>query len=103
VKRRPSFFGRPSELPVVHARLALRTGAHLIALVPRLRDDGVYKVDCESVPLAPGSGDAATLATARAVLAVMERAIRANPEQWAMPHAVWLEAIAELAAIESAS
>lgn len=103
VKRRPRFFGRESELPVVHARLAMHTGAHLVAFVPRLRDDGVYELDCEPVELAPGTGDAATIASAQAVLAVMERAIRAHPEQWAMPHAVWPEAIAELTAAESAS
>lgn len=102
-KRRPAFFGRPSELPVVHARLAIHAAAHLVAFVPHLRDDGIYELDCESVAVVPGTGDAATIATAEAVLAVMERAILAHPEQWAMPHAVWPEAIAELAAAESSS
>lgn len=100
VKRRPRFFGRPSELPVLHARLALRTGAHLIAFVPNTREDGVYELDCLEVGVAPGHGDEATLSTAEALLAVMERAIQAHPEQWAMPHAVWPEAIDELDAAE---
>ncbi len=101
VRRHPRFFGRPTELPVVHVRLAMRTGATMLAFLIRLRDDGVYEVDAREVSLERGAGDEATTANAEAVLAIAEEAIRANPQQWAMPHAVWPEATNELNAAEA--
>lgn len=95
---RPRFFGREASLPTVHVKLAASSGASLVVLCVHRADDGVYEVETERVEMAPGR--AAVRANAEAVLAVAERAIRARPEQWAMPHAVWPQAVAELAAAE---
>lgn len=96
---RPRFFGREASLPTVHVKLAASTGAPLVVLCVHRADDGVYQVEMECVDVMPGR--AAVGANAEAALAVAERAIRARPEQWAMPHAVWPEAAAALAAAES--
>lgn len=103
VRHQPRFFGRRAALPVVHVRLAARTGATLLALTTHMRDDGIYEVDCTPVPLPAGSGDSATIRAAEAVLNIAEDAIRAHPEQWAMPHPVWPEAEDELIALERPS
>lgn len=87
--------GRLARLPVGHTRLALRTGAVLIAAVCRSTGPhhytgiGLGRVD-------PGDfaqdGDGAT-AMAQAVLELFEPELRARPQEWLMYFPLWPETI----------
>jgi len=89
------FFGREARLPDVHVRLAARTAAPFVFVWIVLAEDGVYDVLCEQVPLAGGRGTNDIRADGEAILARAERVIGLHTAQWAMPHAVWPEALEE--------
>jgi KDO2-lipid IV(A) lauroyltransferase len=100
-QREMRFFGRPARLPYVHIRLAERSGAPLFAIWVQARAGGGYLIDGTPVPLAEVTGPETTGENARRVLAVIEDVISEHPEQWAMPHAVWPEALVELETLET--
>ncbi len=82
------FFGRPTRVPNGHARLALRTGAWIMPAVTYRRLDGKLVIDiCEPIIPDPehDTADSLTMRT----LEVLERMIRARPDQWSMFHRLW--------------
>jgi KDO2-lipid IV(A) lauroyltransferase len=85
------FFGRPATLPVGAARMALETGAALLAVFcPRAGE--VYHLLVEEVPVAR-TGDAGRdlEATLAGIVAVLERFISTWPDQWVLFDHVWLD------------
>jgi KDO2-lipid IV(A) lauroyltransferase len=94
------FFGRPALLPDVHVRLAERFSAPLVFIWAQSRPGG-YEIDARLVELQPPSGPAGTVANAERVLSVVEGVIAERPTEWAMPHVVWPDALAELTALET--
>lgn len=83
---RPFFFGERAALPLMHVRLAMRTGASIIVIAPLLRLDGLYAIRASGHIEMEGADQ---LANAERVLAVAEEFIGAAPSQWIMPHDVW--------------
>lgn len=89
--REIEFFGRPAQLPSGPVRLALRTGAPLVpAFALRLPDD-TFKVWIEPELELQQSGDreADELAGMAKIVAVMEKVISQNPEQWLVAAPIW--------------
>jgi KDO2-lipid IV(A) lauroyltransferase len=82
----PRFFGERARLPLMHVRLAMRTGASIIVIAPILRPDGLYALRGSGHIEMEGTDQ---LANAERVLAVAEEFIGAAPSQWIMPHDVW--------------
>ena len=85
------FFGRPAHLPTGHVRLALMGNARLLPVRIGWQPTRGYFVETDT-PIEPecvGDRDADILHNARRVLAVLERWIGAQPEQWLMYHPVW--------------
>jgi lauroyl/myristoyl acyltransferase len=84
------FFGRPALLPSAHVALALRTGA---ALVPAFtwRENGLLCARIEEpMSLAStGDRDADVRAGVQRFAAILERYIKAHPEQWTVFEPVW--------------
>ena len=90
IGERVEFFGRPALLPSAQVVLALRTGA---ALVPAFawRENGLLFARIEE-PLAlvsTGDRDADVRTGVRQFAAVLERYIKAHPEQWTVFEPVW--------------
>lgn len=86
------FFGRPARLPVGHVRLALQTGVAVgvvvteyLAAQDRVRVYLAGMLEMEQV----GTRQENVLHNARRVLAILERAILAHPDQWQMFYPVW--------------
>lgn len=97
-KLRPRFFGRPSSLPVLHVRMALRAGAPVVVIGSVMRGDGAYQV-LASEPIWMQSHEdpqAELLINAERVLKVAADFIRLAPRQWAMFYPVWPEALTEV-------
>ncbi len=92
---RPVFFGRPSALPVMPARLGMKTGAPIIVFAPKRLEDGTYRLlAAEPIEMdTDGERDELILANAEKALRIAEAFILANPTQWAMQHAVWPETL----------
>lgn len=89
-KVRPRFFGHQASLPLLHIRLAMRARVPVIVLAAPRIPDGRYKlVVSEPIVMEQGRGSDVLCANAERVLAVAERWIAENPDQWAMPHVVW--------------
>jgi KDO2-lipid IV(A) lauroyltransferase len=86
------FFGSPARLPDGYVSLALRTGATLMVGFSRRRTDTSYEVDIEPpVELArTGDRERDIEAGMVSVIAILERYISANPEQWVYFQPVWL-------------
>jgi lauroyl/myristoyl acyltransferase len=84
------FFGRPALLPSAQVALALRTGA---ALLPAFawRENGLLVARVEE-PLrlaSTGDRDADVRAGVRQFAAVLERYVKAHPEQWTIFEPIW--------------
>ena len=90
-----SFFGRPTTLPVGHARIALRTGARLMVVAVQNAQPGTYHVVGSSLNEAEGGGDEQgnALRLAQRVLDRLERYIRERPSEWMMFIPVWPEVL----------
>ena len=85
-----AFLGRPASTAVGPARIALATGAALVAGFVHREEDGRHMLEVEP-PLTvddPGAPDAAARLTARYV-ALLERHVRARPEAWLWLHRRW--------------
>lgn len=86
------FFGRRARLPVGHIRLAVQTGTPIVVTICEYRpSDGTYVVHVVKwLDIEPmGSREETLRHNAERALQVMERLIRAHPEQWLMFFPVW--------------
>ena len=92
-----TFFGRPTKLPIGHARLALRTGARTMVLAVQKARQGRYHVVGSSLVEAIRSGDEQGDARrfAQQVLEQLEKYIRERPAEWMMFIPVWPEVLPE--------
>ncbi len=90
-----TFFDRKVELPIGHARLAIRSGAHMIVGVVRQVEDGTYKVTGTPIikPEITGNVKRDTLTLAQQVAGIIEGFIRSDPEDWMMFLPVWPDVI----------
>ncbi|MGB2897074.1 MAG: lysophospholipid acyltransferase family protein [Anaerolineales bacterium] len=90
-----TFFNRKVELPIGHARLAIRSGAHMIVGVVRKAADGVYKVTGPPIikPEITGNLKKDTITLAQRVAGILEGYIRSDPEDWLMFLPVWPDVI----------
>jgi lauroyl/myristoyl acyltransferase len=85
------FFGAPARLPDGYAQLSLRTGAPIIVGFSQRLPDNTFVVHLEP-PLeleATGDRDGDARAGVEKVVAIMERYIGEQPEQWVMSVPVW--------------
>jgi len=85
------FFGAPALLPDGYARLSLRTGAPIIVGFSQRLPDNTFVVHLEP-PLeleATGDRDGDARAGVEKVVAIMERYIGEQPEQWVMSVPLW--------------
>lgn len=85
------FFGAPARLPDGYARLSLRTGAPIIVGFSQRLPDNTFAVYLEP-PLeleATGDRDGDARAGVEKVVAIMERYIGKQPEQWVMSAPLW--------------
>jgi KDO2-lipid IV(A) lauroyltransferase len=85
------FFGRPALLPTGHVRLALMTGAWLMAVgVQHWEGQGyVLRVEPPLEPVRRGKRQEDVRDLAERVLAILEGWIRETPDQWFMFLPVW--------------
>ncbi len=88
---RPTFFGAPSAVPVLHVRLAMRASAPVVVISAMRREDGLYELQASEPLQMPGSvkNPDDVLRNAESALKVAEELITRAPRQWVMPHAVW--------------
>jgi len=84
------FFGAPAFLPNGYVELALRTGAQIVVGVGWREAENRFMAQLERVPLEQ-TGDLARdrAVNHRKILQVVERHIRARPEQWVMFQPLW--------------
>lgn len=85
------FFGRPAHIPEGPAAIALRKGTPLLPVcVYRLADDTYQAVGYPPIVAEPtGDRERDVREVMRKLVAHLEQIIRAHPDQWHMPHAVW--------------
>jgi lauroyl/myristoyl acyltransferase len=86
-----TFFGRSSQLPVGHTRLALGTGARVLVGVSHRDAEGTYRAEVALAPQPESSGDRKqdVVHWAQASLHLLEGFIRRWPQEWLMPLPVW--------------
>jgi KDO2-lipid IV(A) lauroyltransferase len=86
-----NFFGRPARIPTGPAAIALRTGAPILPVVVYRLPDDAYQAEGWAPVVAEHSGDreADQRRITEQLVRHMERIIRAHPEQWHLPHAIW--------------
>ena len=85
-----SFFGAPAKLPDSAVRLALRTGAALMVGFGYRRPGGRFLVRVLRVPLKrTRQGEVNLEQGMEAVIALLEKHIRAEPEQWILTTPLW--------------
>lgn len=97
-KYRPRFFGRPSALPVMHIRMAIKTGVPITVVACQMKPGGKYHL-LASDPISMQTDRDLVTETERnaeAVLAVVEQWIKDTPEQWSMTYPIWPEALQEV-------
>jgi KDO2-lipid IV(A) lauroyltransferase len=89
------FFGAPARLPDGHVTLALRTGAAILMGFSLRRDDNSFEVFVEPpIVLEPtGNTERDVELGMQRVIAVLERYIGANPEQWVYFQPVWVDGV----------
>jgi len=86
---RVSFFGAPAWTPTGPARLALRTGAPVVAAFATR--DGIVVEEVRSAGAPSDASEAAVLELTQAMTAHVERAIAREPERWIWMHDRWGE------------
>ena len=86
-----TFFGRTSQLPVGHTRLALDTGAQILVGVSHRVGEGAYQAEVVLAPRPESTGDRKRdgIHWAQEVLSRLEGFIRVWPDEWLMPVPVW--------------
>lgn len=84
---RVSFFGAPAWTPTGPARLALRTGAPVVAAFATR--NGIVVEEVRSAAAPAEASDEAVLALTQAMTAHVERAIADEPERWIWMHDRW--------------
>jgi len=85
------FFRRPAWTPSGAAVLSLRAGAPAVPAFIHRRADGTHRVEIQPplpVPQTDNESEAVRLLTANAT-AMIERQVRAHPEQWVWMHRRW--------------
>jgi lauroyl/myristoyl acyltransferase len=84
------FCGRPMKIPTGPARLALAAGAPLVPVFSVRTPNRKVRIVLEA-PIVPDPGDpgADPLPIVRRLTSVIERYVRAYPEQWLMIHPAW--------------
>ncbi len=97
---RPSFFGRPAPMPVLHVRLALEADVPVVVVANTKQEDSRYKIFAsEPIYMQKYSNRAKELVhNAEAVLKVAEDFIRRTPGQWGMFYPVWPEVLGKTGA-----
>jgi KDO2-lipid IV(A) lauroyltransferase len=89
--RTVSFFGSPAQLPDGPVRLALRTGAAMVAAFGLRLEDDTFRVQIEPPFELRRTGDleADIRAGMELIVEVLERYISQHPEQWLVAAPVW--------------
>lgn len=100
VKYSPTFFGRPSALPVAYTKLALTTGARVFVAGFHTNPDRTCVIDASEQVYMEKRDDPheEMIVNAEKVLHEVEKFICHDPTQWVMFFPVWPEADAELPA-----
>ena len=85
------FFGAPARIPVGHVKLALRTGAPILPCFVVRESNDHSQVYIEEPLFLASSGDPQrdVRKGARRIVALMERYIRAYPDQWLAFQPIW--------------
>lgn len=84
------FFGRLARTPTAAADLALKLGTPLVVLWSWRERFGHYSGSMEQIPvLNTGNAQQDAVEMTRQITAVLEKAIRAHPEQWIWSHRRW--------------
>lgn len=88
-----NFFGHPARLPDGHVRLALRTGAPLVAGFSCRHSDRTYQASFLPAfqPPTAGTDEERVTAGLKYIIAEMEKAIAQNPEQWTVTVSIWAD------------
>jgi KDO2-lipid IV(A) lauroyltransferase len=97
-KHFPTFFRRPSVVPVSHVQLALKVGVPIYVLYGIRQPNDRYVVTVEGPIYMEKFDDPETevLKNAEKVLEVVEGILKKYPEQWSMFYPVWPEALDEV-------
>jgi KDO2-lipid IV(A) lauroyltransferase len=97
-KLKPLFFGRPSNLPTGHVRLALKADVPVMVITSHMSPDGKYHIDVsEPIPMIKTSDRPTTIRkNAEIILEVVADAIRQVPEQWLIFRPVWPQVLEEV-------
>jgi len=87
------FFGYPARLPDGHVRLALKTGAPLVAGFSRRKPDYTYEAYFLPPyhPPTTGTTEENVAAGMKFVLDKIEQAISQIPEQWTLTVSIWVD------------
>jgi lauroyl/myristoyl acyltransferase len=84
-----NFFGEETTLPAAAVRIAMRTGAAVVPVFNLRRRDGRYDVYCEpAIDIIPAANGAVARNMER-ITSVMEKYIKACPEQWVVLSPIW--------------
>lgn len=83
------FFGRPAWTPTGPVVLARRSGAPIVPMFMHHRGDGHRLAIQAPYPLGQGADEAALHKDLQRLSAVIERAVRAEPEEWYWVHRRW--------------
>ena len=85
------FFGRPAQIPLGPAAIAVRLGTPLLPVcVFRLGDD-TYTAEAAAPVIGQSTGDAKAdeVRVTQELLRHIEGFIRKHPDQWHVPHKIW--------------
>ena len=90
-----TFFGRTSQLPVGHTRLALGAGAQILVGVSHRVGEGAYQAEVVLAPPPQSTGDRKqdVIHWAQDVLSRLESYISIWPDEWLMPSPVWIGSV----------
>jgi KDO2-lipid IV(A) lauroyltransferase len=87
-----SFFGKEAYFPRGPMRMAMATGAKVLPAFILRRPDGRYRAVIEEpleIDRGGGDRDAALKRNLERYVAILERYVRANPEQWYCFYPFW--------------
>jgi len=93
------FFGRPTVLPVGHARLAVRTNSPILLGIPHINRPGHYRAEFGGLfePRQDLPQDEAVRLLAQQVISGIEEYITRWPDQWLMFYPCWPELMEQAA------